>query len=195
MKVMKQYKRLICVLCILLTAVAAQPVLADSAYGSVKQQGKKWEVQVSHSDLQNLEVALLVYKQGEDLSSQEPEYIGYIDQARADAEGKLTFDAFVVEPPVEGSVVYDVYIGAAALASPEKLGEITVDAALPGQEPGDMNHDGQITAVDAMIALSASVNGPGEEQLKSGDVNGDDSLTVDDVLLILQVASGERTGF
>ncbi len=55
---------------------------------------------------------------------------------------------------------------------------------------GDMNGDGAITAIDALLALKA-VTTSTDEQFRIGNVNGDDVLDVNDVLLILKAAAGE----
>ncbi|MGN0242816.1 MAG: dockerin type I domain-containing protein [Lachnospiraceae bacterium] len=56
---------------------------------------------------------------------------------------------------------------------------------------GDMNRDGSITAVDALLVLQAGP-APEETLVQRGDMNGDGELTNADAIMILQYASGER---
>ena len=62
---------------------------------------------------------------------------------------------------------------------------------------GDLNHDGKITAVDALMTLQISVGKlqPDEEQAKAADVDGEDGVTATDALLILQYAVGKIEKF
>lgn len=60
--------------------------------------------------------------------------------------------------------------------------------------PGDVNGDGQVTAIDARWALQAA-SGTREltgEQNLAADVNGDGKITAIDARWILQAASGTR---
>ncbi len=63
-----------------------------------------------------------------------------------------------------------------------------------GRSLGDMNGDGRITAVDALLVLR-SISDPTEDQFRIGNVNGDDELNVTDALWVLQVAAGQKDGF
>lgn len=62
---------------------------------------------------------------------------------------------------------------------------------------GDLNHDGKITAADALMTLQISVGKlqPDEEQAKAADVDGEDGVTATDALLILQYAVGKIEKF
>lgn len=61
--------------------------------------------------------------------------------------------------------------------------------------PGDVNLDGKVTAVDALLALKMVVNEEygAEQQRTNADVTYDGRISTDDVLLILQYASGEKS--
>jgi hypothetical protein len=52
---------------------------------------------------------------------------------------------------------------------------------------GDLNRDGQITVVDAVIALQLAARG---EWRAEADVNGDGLVTSLDALMIVQAAAG-----
>lgn len=60
--------------------------------------------------------------------------------------------------------------------------------------PGDVNGDGQVTAIDARWALQAASGARTltEEQKAAADINGDGKVTAIDARWILQVASGTR---
>lgn len=62
---------------------------------------------------------------------------------------------------------------------------------------GDVNQDGNITAVDALLALKMSVNDDygTKEQRYQADVDSNGTVTTDDVLAILKCSSGENTSF
>ncbi|MGN0243629.1 MAG: fibronectin type III domain-containing protein, partial [Lachnospiraceae bacterium] len=61
---------------------------------------------------------------------------------------------------------------------------------------GDVNEDGFVTAVDALLALNYStVAGHTGQELEIADVNGDGDITADDVQNILQFATGEIAEF
>ncbi len=68
------------------------------------------------------------------------------------------------------------------------------DLNAPEIAMGDLNNDGQITAVDARWALqAASGTRPlSDEQIQIADVNGDGQVTAVDARWILQAASGTR---
>ncbi|HRT82679.1 MAG TPA: dockerin type I domain-containing protein, partial [Oscillospiraceae bacterium] len=60
---------------------------------------------------------------------------------------------------------------------------------------GDINGDGNVTAVDALIGLK-HVTGEAtlsEDQLALADVNGDGKITALDALILLQFISGKLT--
>lgn len=61
-------------------------------------------------------------------------------------------------------------------------------------KPGDVNMDGNITAIDALLALKENVK-PGtlsEKQFAAADLDGDGIVTANEVLAILKQASGEK---
>ena len=58
---------------------------------------------------------------------------------------------------------------------------------------GDMDGDGNVTAIDARIALQIAVGSrnPTMDQSAAGDMNGKGGITAADARIILQVAVGE----
>jgi hypothetical protein len=52
---------------------------------------------------------------------------------------------------------------------------------------GDLNHDGQITSADALIALRIAASGAHDP---AADVNDDNRVTSLDALMIMQAAAG-----
>ena len=190
----RKMKQILAIAGIAALLVAALPVMADSEYGTVARTGDTYEARISHSSLANKEVAFLVYDLKGDLDQIDSQYIGYIDQATADESGTLTFSNISLPTPESGSVTYGVYIGAEGLDR-EKIGEIPLSASEEEVQLGDMNKDGSITAVDALLALRAWSEGATDAQIKIGDVNKDSELDVDDVLLILQASAGAIEGF
>jgi hypothetical protein len=63
---------------------------------------------------------------------------------------------------------------------------------------GDLNNDGNITTLDALMALqivSGRYSSPTQQMLLSADVTKDGSVTTIDALKILQYVSGRITGF
>ena len=61
---------------------------------------------------------------------------------------------------------------------------------------GDVNMDGSITSVDALIALKLSIAGNYNSViLKIADVSGDGKITAADSMLILQYVTGAITEF
>ena len=61
---------------------------------------------------------------------------------------------------------------------------------ITGGTPGDLNSDGVVTSADATIALQMAVRG---EYDALADVDGNDSVTALDALLIMQVAADRVT--
>jgi Dockerin type I domain len=59
--------------------------------------------------------------------------------------------------------------------------------AIPAQLPGDINGDGQISAVDALLALQMTIGKV--PQAAVADMDGDGVVRVNDVLLILQTSA------
>ena len=73
---------------------------------------------------------------------------------------------------------------------------VLVNSSATSYELGDVNMDGKVTAVDAMLALKlALLDNPTDAILGSADVNGDGKITAVDVMRILQYATGEITQF
>ena len=73
---------------------------------------------------------------------------------------------------------------------------VLVNSSATSYELGDVNMDGKITAVDAMLALKlALLDNPTDAILGSADVNGDGKITAVDAMRILQYATGEITQF
>ena len=190
MKKRNKKKRILSILCVVCLLAMAFPARAAEQYGTVTESGGKADVRIDHEALADKMVALLFYNEEGSVDQMEERYIGYIDQGTADETGKLEFSGIPLPQPETGSVTYGVYIGAEGIER-MKLDEITLTAGSPEGKPGDMNGDGTITAVDALLALRAVNAGPTDEQFQAGNVNGDDSLDVNDVLLILKAAAGE----
>ena len=73
---------------------------------------------------------------------------------------------------------------------------VLVNLSATSYELGDVNMDGKVTAVDAMLALKlALLDNPTDAILGSADVNGDGKITAVDAMRILQYATGEITQF
>lgn len=73
---------------------------------------------------------------------------------------------------------------------------VLVNSSATSYELGDVNMDGKVTAVDAMLALKlALLDNPTDAILGLADVNGDGKITAVDALRILQYATGEITQF
>lgn len=73
---------------------------------------------------------------------------------------------------------------------------VLVNSSATSYELGDVNMDGKITAVDAMLALKlALLDNPTDAILGLADVNGDGKITAVDAMRILQYATGEITQF
>lgn len=73
---------------------------------------------------------------------------------------------------------------------------VLVNSSATSYELGDVNMDGKVTAVDAMLALKlALLDNPTDAILGSADVNGDGKITAVDAMRILQYATGEITQF
>lgn len=61
---------------------------------------------------------------------------------------------------------------------------------------GDVNMDGKVTAVDAMLTLKlALLENPSDAILRIADVNNDGKITASDAMQILQFATGEITEY
>lgn len=73
---------------------------------------------------------------------------------------------------------------------------VLVNSSATSYELGDVNMDGKVTAVDAMLALKlALLDNPTAAILGLADVNGDGKITAVDAMRILQYATGEITQF
>ena len=73
---------------------------------------------------------------------------------------------------------------------------VLVNSSDTSYELGDVNMDGKVTAVDAMLALKlALLDNPTDAILGLADVNGDGKITAVDAMRILQYATGEITQF
>lgn len=73
---------------------------------------------------------------------------------------------------------------------------VLVNSSATSYELGDVNMDGKVTAVDAMLALKlALLDNPTDAILGLADVNGDGKITAVDAMRILQYATGEITQF
>lgn len=73
---------------------------------------------------------------------------------------------------------------------------VLVNSSDTSYELGDVNMDGKVTAVDAMLALKlALLDNPTDVILGLADVNGDGKITEVDAMRILQYATGEITQF
>lgn len=58
--------------------LTAQPIMAESTYGTIAQTGDTYEVQISNSTLANKEVAFLIYNLQGDINQIDFQYIGCI---------------------------------------------------------------------------------------------------------------------
>lgn len=73
---------------------------------------------------------------------------------------------------------------------------VLVNSSDTSYELGDVNMDGKVTAVDAMLALKlALLDNPTDVILGLADVNGDGKITAVYAMRILQYATGEITQF
>ena len=73
---------------------------------------------------------------------------------------------------------------------------VLVNSSATSHELGDVNMDGKVTAVDAMLTLKlALIDNPTDAITGLADVNGDGKITAVDAMRILQYATGEITQF
>lgn len=73
---------------------------------------------------------------------------------------------------------------------------VLVNSSNTSHELGDVNMDGKVTAVDAMLTLKlALIDNPTDAITGFADVNGDGKITAVDAMRILQYATGEITQF
>lgn len=88
-------------------------------------------------------------------------------------------------------------VSASLEKSNQKAGIIVlVNSSDTSHELGDVNMDGKVTAVDAMLTLKlALIDNPTDAITGLADVNGDGKITAVDAMRILQYATGEITQF
>lgn len=88
-------------------------------------------------------------------------------------------------------------VSASLEKSNQKAGIIVlVNSSDTSYELGDVNMDGRVTAVDAMLTLKlALIDNPTDAITGLADVNGDGKITAVDAMRILQYATGEITQF
>ena len=106
--------------------------------------------------------------------------------ASVNDDGKITASA-------EGCTVITAYLEGGG-----KSDSVIVLVVADNNDPviGDINMDGQITALDAMLALKLAVNDCKMESIiKIADVNGDGVITALDAMLILKYVTGAITNF
>ena len=73
---------------------------------------------------------------------------------------------------------------------------VLVNSSNTSHELGDVNMDGKVTAVDAMLTLKlALIDNPTDAITGLADVNGDGKITAVDAMRILQYATGEIAQF
>ncbi|MGN0242817.1 MAG: family 43 glycosylhydrolase [Lachnospiraceae bacterium] len=93
-----------------------------------------------------------------------------------------------------GSVLLSIMLCFSCMAgmnvqAQETEGIMTADVLT--KEKGDMNGDGKLSAVDALMIVQ-SLSSPTIAQLDAGDVNGDDFLDETDARALLQAVTGEK---
>ena len=145
---------------------------------------------VAADSLVNDQQYLLLVIKGEGVPT--AENIAYIDQAAAQ-NGSVSFAAY---PGALTKGTYHVYLVGA---------DKPFDAAAPAATfqydqrytLGDVDDDGEITAIDALYALQMSVgiNDWSETAHLAANVDGDDEITAIDALYILQMSVGLRENF
>jgi hypothetical protein len=130
---------------------------------------------------------------GKDSSSVPTEgNILYIDQAQADENGVVTFEAYPTNVTSGGRIYITKY-------DPQATGLLRL-ASYTYYTPytlGDVNNNGEITAYDALLALQISVGRPGftERHILAADVNKSGEVTTFDALRILQYSVGRIEHF
>ncbi|MGN0244128.1 MAG: dockerin type I repeat-containing protein [Lachnospiraceae bacterium] len=167
-------------------------VIAAETYGEVSQRGDTLTIELNHTKLAGKMVSFMVYHSEGDIENIETQYIGQIGQGTADENGHLIFSDVRMPIPESGEDTYDIYIGYEENTSKIKLGSVTMPAGSAEARLGDMNGDGKLTAVDALLVLTVGIN-PSQEQLERGDMNGDQRLDIADSQQILEYASGYHT--
>lgn len=124
-----------------------------------------------------------------------------VDKTAVDYDGEelghIYFAAMVEEPAVQSraaktepteKITEDNFVGAVfEYTSPETEPE-------PETKPGDINGDGQVTAVDArwVLQIAAGTREVTEEEREAVDLNKDGKVTAVDARWVLQIAAGTR---
>ena len=144
---------------------------------------------VAADSLVNDQQYLLLVIKGEGVPT--AENIAYIDQAAAQ-NGSVSFAAY---PSALTKGTYHVYlVGADKPFAESKVATFQYDQRYT---LGDVDDDGEITAIDALYALQMSVgiNDWSETAHLAANVDGDDEITAIDALYILQMSVGLRENF
>ncbi len=144
---------------------------------------------VTANSLVNDQQYLLLVIKGEGVPT--AENIAYIDQAAAQ-NGSVSFAAY---PSALTKGTYHVYlVGADKPFAESKVATFQYDQRYT---LGDVDDDGEITAIDALYALQMSVgiNDWSETAHLAANVDGDDEITAIDALYILQMSVGLRENF
>lgn len=144
---------------------------------------------VTANSLVNDQQYLLLVIKGEGVPT--AENIAYIDQAAAQ-NGSVSFTAY---PSALTKGTYHVYlVGADKPFAESKVATFQYDQRYT---LGDVDDDGEITAIDALYALQMSVgiNDWSETAHLAANVDGDDEITAIDALYILQMSVGLRENF
>ena len=144
---------------------------------------------VTANSLVNNQQYLLLVIKGEGVPT--AENIAYIDQAAAQ-NGSVSFAAY---PSALTKGTYHVYlVGADKPFAESKVATFQYDQRYT---LGDVDDDGEITAIDALYALQMSVgiNDWSETAHLAANVDGDDEITAIDALYILQMSVGLRENF
>lgn len=92
---------------------------------------------------------------------------------------------------------YDDPTVAAGLSMEDFGGVVTIGSALSGETPGDVNGDGAISSLDAVLVLRRVAGTLGQTDFteSAADVNGDHEITSLDAVLILKKVAGLITAF
>lgn len=131
---------------------------------------------------------------GKDSSSVPTEgNILYIDQAQADENGVVTFEAYPTNVTSGGRIYITNY-------DPQATGLLRLASYTyyyPPYTLGDVNNNSEITTYDALLALQISVGRPGftERHILAADVNKSGEVTTYDALRILQYSVGRIEHF
>lgn len=116
----------------------------------------------------------------------------------------LTFTALDAAEPGEAAFTLRVqslptYADPTAAVALNVVSEasVTVGSALSGETPGDVNGDGAISSLDAVLVLRRVAGTLGQTDFteSAADVNGDHEITSLDAVLILKKVAGLITAF